>query len=385
MILFLSSAHRADDRRVAALAAMSLAEAGFAVLHLCVAGGPSPRGVPTLALPQRPGPLRRVAFLARIAAAAWRQRPRVVQANEPDTWAVALLLKARFGCQVVFDAHEDYLDARRLSGVPRTLRPLAARALGLIFRAFARVSDGVLCISADRAAVFPLPRRAPPVLVVRNAVHRSETLSLSRADAATMARFDAVAVGAMGRERGWTTMVEATASLPAAPFRCAIIGPVTDGSEAMLRAEIARRGLGGRIVLTGRLARGDALTMAARGQAALVLFAAGARNHDTALPHKLFEAMALGLPVVVAQAVRPAAALVCEVGSGVTVDAAQPGAVSEVLQSLYFRPLDRLVMGELGRRASLGKLAWEEDAAGLIRFYRGLVEPRPGANAPEQS
>lgn len=375
MILLLSSAHRADDRRVAWLVANSLAEAGLQVVHVCVAGGAQPPGVPTIALRRGPGALRRLPFLVRIGLVAARQRPRVVQANEPDSWAIALLLKALLRCRVVLDAHEDYLDVRRLAAVPRPLRPLAARALAFIFRAFARVSDGILCISVGRAAVFPLPRHAPPVLIVRNTVRRAETVALPQADAATLARFDAFAVGAMGRERGWPAMVAAIAATPLAPFRCVIVGPVTDGSETSLRAAIDRRGLADRVLLAGRLPRAQALERAARGQIALVLFAAGARNHETALPHKLFEAMALGLPVIVAEAVRPATALVSAIGCGVAVDAERDGSLAETMTDLFFRPLDRLVMGELARRASLGALAWEEDAAGLLAMHRALSQP----------
>lgn len=375
MILLLSSTHRADDRRVAWLVANSLAEAGLQVVHVCVAGGSPPPGVATIALRRGPGALQRLLFLVRIGLVAARQRPRVVQANEPDSWAIALLLKAFLRCRVVFDAHEDYLDVRRLAAVPRPLRPVAARALGLVFRAFARVSDGILCISAERAAVFPLPRRAPPVLIVRNAVRRAETLALPQADAATLARFDAFAVGAMGRERGWPAMLAAIAANPAAPFRCVIVGPVTDGSEPSLRAEIERRGVGQRVMVTGRVPRAEALRQAADGQAALVLFAAGARNHETALPHKLFEAMALGLPEIVAEPVRPVAAVVSDIGCGVAVDPERDGTLGGAMTELFFRPLDRLVMGELARRASVGALAWEEDAAVLVALHRTLSQP----------
>lgn len=255
MILLLSSTHRADERRVARLEAVSLAEAGLEVVHVCVAGGTPPPRVATLALRRAPGALWRLLFLMRIGLVAARQRPGVVQANEPDLWAIALLLKAFLRCRVVFDTHEDYLDVRRLAAVPRPLRRLAARALELIFRAFARVSDGILGISAERAAVFPLPRRAPPVVIVRNTVRRAETLALPQADAA---------------------------------------------------------------------------------------------------------------------------ALVADIGCGVAVDAERKGSLAETMTDLFFRPLHRLVMGELARRACLGALAWEEDAAVLVALHRALADS-PGA------
>ncbi|WP_114377875.1 hypothetical protein [Elioraea thermophila] len=73
-----------------------------------------------------------------------------------------------------------------------------------------------------------------------------------------------------------------------------------------------------------------------------------------------------------------AAALVADIGCGVAVDAERDGALGGAMTDLFFRPLHRLVMGELARRACLGALAWEEDAAVLVALHRALADS-PGA------
>src|SRR5690606_23165829 len=143
-ILFLSSTHRADDRRVAVLEAASLAGAGFAVAQLCPEGGTPPQAVPTTTLPRRPGLLGRLAILPRLLAGAIRARPTAIPANEPDSWAIALLAKAATGSAVVFDAHEDYADPHRLARLPAPLRRPASAAVRGAFRLMARWTDGLV-------------------------------------------------------------------------------------------------------------------------------------------------------------------------------------------------------------------------------------------------
>lgn len=156
-ILFLSSAHPADDRRVVLLEAASLAEAGFAVLHLCPEGRQPPAAVPTWTLRRRPGLAGRLAILPRLLAGAIRIRPTTIHASEPDAWAVALLAKAVTGCAVVFDAHEDYADPCRLGRLPAPFAGRRRRRSGLP-SARSRAGPTRWC-SQHRASRRAFPRR----------------------------------------------------------------------------------------------------------------------------------------------------------------------------------------------------------------------------------
>jgi glycosyltransferase involved in cell wall biosynthesis len=125
----------------------------------------------------------------------------------------------------------------------------------------------------------------------------------------------------------------------------------------------------------------EALARAAGAHVALVLFAPGPANHEAALPHKLFEAMALGLPVVVAETCRPAAVLVRRTGCGLVVDAADPASVAAALEALAADPRLRAHLGAAGRRALTADYAWEDDAARLASLHRRLARPREEAPA----
>jgi glycosyltransferase involved in cell wall biosynthesis len=375
-ILFLSSTHHADDRRVVALQAASLAAAGLAVLHLCREGHEPPPGVPTRIVRRRPGPLGRLAMLPRLLAGALRARPATIQASEPDSWAVALLAKTLTGCRVVFDVHEDYADPRRLTHLPTWLRCPAAGAIRGAFRLMSRWTDAAVLATPVLAERFPAGPDRPARVLVRNLVPRHEAEAMPRAAPEAAGPLRLVALGAMGRARGWPVALAALARTADRTIRLEVIGPFTDGSAADFAAATARLGLAGRVTATGPLPRPEALARAAEAHAALVLFAPGLANHEAALPHKLFEAMAIGLPVVAAETCRPAAVLVRRTGCGLVVDSADPAAVAAAFETLAADPALRARMGAAGRRAVVADYAWEEDAAQLTALHRRLVRAR---------
>jgi len=89
-------------------------------------------------------------------------RPEVIQASEPDAWAVALLAGARCGARVVLDVHEHYpsrLDAR----LPAVLRPVARGALRLAMRVLGRAADAVVLAKDGLAGDFSPRTRLVPV------------------------------------------------------------------------------------------------------------------------------------------------------------------------------------------------------------------------------
>ena len=103
-----------------------------------------------------------------------------------------------------------------------------------------------------------------------------------------------------------------------------------------------------------------------------VLFQPGEENHRLALPHKLFDCMLAGLPVVAPAFAEEVAAVVREAGCGALVDSADPGAIAAAVAALG-DPGRRAEMGEAGRLAALGRFGWAGEAARLVELYRDLA------------
>jgi glycosyltransferase involved in cell wall biosynthesis len=369
-VLLLSAAHPPADTRVVRKEGAALARAGHRVLHLCPGGEAAPARVDGVEILTHDLP--RLSGLFALARRAAALRPAVIHASEPDAWLAALLAARRCGARVVLDVHEHYpsrLDAR----LPRPLRPLARALIAAACRAMGRAADAVVVAKDGLEGAFAGAR----IVAVRNyapaplappRIHRPGPLVLAH-------------LGALTRARGWPCMLEALARCPPAT-RLVLIGRFTDGSEGAFRARAAALGLAGRIELTGWLPQAEALARLRACDLALVLFQRGEENHRLALPHKLFDAMAAGLPVIAPAFAEEVAAVVRAAGCGLLVDSGDPAAVAAAIGALA-DPGRRQRLGEAGWRAARGPFAWEGEAARLLALYRGLLDAQapPGAAA----
>ena len=361
LVLMLSAAHPADDVRIVAKEGAALAAAGWRVMHL--AHGEASGIAHGVALRGHGGPgrgwrarLRGIPALARDATAL---RPAVIHAHEPDSWIAARIAAWRCGARVVLDVHEHYpsrLDAR----LPRALRSVARAMLSLLCRAIAWRADAV--VVAKDGLDAPFGRCVP----VRNYAEDAAVVPCVPAPGPLRL----VHLGALGASRGAFTMLDVLAHLPDATL--VLVGRFTDGSEPAFDARATALGVAARVEKRGWLPRDAALAEAARCDVALVLFQPGVENHRLALPHKLFDAMLCGLPVIVPDFAEEVARVVAEAGCGIALDTADAAAVARAIASLS-DPARRAALGANGRDAARTRFAWANEAARLVALYATLA------------
>ena len=92
---------------------------------------------------------------------------------------------------------------------------------------------------------------------------------------------------------------------------------------------------------------------------------------QTTIPHKLFQYMISGKPVIVSD-VRPLQRIVAETQAGLIFKANDPHSLAEALITLHNTPGLAERLGENGRRAATGPYAWRHDAQRLVEVYRSL-------------
>jgi glycosyltransferase involved in cell wall biosynthesis len=375
-VLLLSAAHPPADIRVVMKEGASLAEVGYAVTHLCPApaSGEAPAyvaGVAISTFPARRGGLRRFLGIPRLALRAAGQRAEVIHASEPDAWAAALLAGWWTGARTVLDVHEHY--PSRLDGrVPALLRPVLRRLLYAACWAMGRAADAVVVAKDGLGAPFGGEGR---VVKLRNYAHGAVLPRTHRPGPVTL-----VHLGALSRARGAPQMLEALALCPPETRLC-LIGRFTDDSEAAFWARAKALGLAARIEALGWLPHEAALAAAARCDIALILFQPGAENHRLALPHKLFDAMLAGLPVIAPAEAEEVAAVIEDAACGALVDTANPGAIAAEIARMM-DPVRRSALGQAGRRAALARFAWEGEAARLVALYGRLTGFMPRRATP---
>jgi len=371
-ILLLSAAHPPDDLRVVRKEGAALAAAGWRVTHLAPGEVPCPSlaGVALETAPGRRGWGGRIAGIPRLAARAAASGARVLHASEPDAWLAAILAARRSGARVVIDVHEHYpsrLDAR----LPAPLRPLGRGALRLACRLAGWAADAVVVAKDGLDADYGVPGRT---IAVRNYA-LAETVAPRRHAPGPLTL---VHSGAMAVSRGWPQLLDALVLAPPGT-RLRLIGRFTDGSEPAFWARAEALGLAGRIERLDWLPHPEALARMAEGDVALVLFQPGEENHRLALPHKLFEAMLAGLPVLVPGFAEEVARVVREAVCGVLVNSASPVAIAAGLARLT-DPARRAALGAAGREAALTRYPWAAEAARLVGLYEGLLGPAPATS-----
>jgi glycosyltransferase involved in cell wall biosynthesis len=93
---------------------------------------------------------------------------------------------------------------------------------------------------------------------------------------------------------------------------------------------------------------------------------------QTTVPHKLFQYMILGKPVVVSD-VRPLKRIVQDSRSGLVFKANDSTSLANCLIQLYRDPVLRETLGENGHRAALSTYSWKNDAQRLVQLYQEIV------------
>ena len=372
-IAHLTSAHPRHDTRIFVKQCRSLAAHGHEVT-LVVAddrGDELTDGVRIVDVGRLAGRLNRVLRTTRrVLDAALALDAEVYQLHDPELIPAGLVLK-RMGKTVVFDSHEDV--PAQLLGKPYLGR-LSGQMLSRSFGAYERFAcsrfDGII-------AATPF---------IRDKFLRINQRTVDVNNYPLPAEFDAAAlwadkrpevcyVGSIAAIRGIRELVRAC-DLLRSPARLALAGQF---SEPALEVEVAAYPGWQRVDRHGHLDRAGVRAVMTRAVAGLVTLHP-VLNYLDALPVKMFEYMAAGIPVI-ASNIPLWRGIVEGSGCGVCVDPADPAAIAAAIDHLVLHPELAMRMGENGRRAVLDKYNWLAESVKLIAFYDHLS--RPPRTAPE--
>ncbi|MDR2453979.1 MAG: glycosyltransferase family 4 protein [Bifidobacteriaceae bacterium] len=360
-VAHVSSVHVWTDNRVHYREAASLARAGHAVALIAVDGpvqGP-PAGVRVVKLPRR-GRLRRLALGGvQAVRTAWALGPDVFHLHDPElAWAAPLLRAA--GRKVVYDAHEDFpAQVKNKPYLAPWAVPLAVAGAHLAL-ALARRANHIV------AATETIARRFPPAktTVVRN----YPPLRPAEAAAPPLAarRAAAVYIGAVSAIRGAAVMAQAAASPLFPPaWRLRVAGRLRG------RAAQALAGRPGQVDYLGELPPEAARDLLLDSRVGLVLFGDTAAHRD-ALPTKMFEYLAAGLPVI-ASDFPLWRQIIGRHEAGQLVDQTDPAAVARAIARYAADPELLKLHGANARRLAVSQLNWASEEAALAAVYRSLL------------
>lgn len=311
--------------------------------------------------------LYRVAFLVSFVVAAVRSAPDVVHAHDAAMLLPGIVASRLTGARLVYDSHE------LATGVPYRERfwtwQVGALERAIVPRCSAviTVSEGIAIRLRDRLGLARLPT------VLRN------VSSLSSAGDGGLRRrlgIDTEAPlvlhqGAPAAGRGCDVLLEAVALMPG--VQLVFLGDSEASDGAWLSSEIARRGLSDRVRTVPSVPLGELLANTAEADVGVTLLQDTCENHRLALPNKLFEYIAAGVPVL-ASALPEMRALVDGYGVGWCVAPDDPDAVAAALTRALRARHDAALRDRLRRAAA--ELSWPREQARLLDLYERLEHRR---------
>lgn len=361
--------------------ARTLADAGYPVTIIADGAPGLPtdeqRDGATVRRVARRGPnlplLRFVAHHWRLMAALRRTRPEILHAHDADALQSVGPVASRLGIPFVYDSHELWLG--------RTARG-RSRLYDFLNRLWYRWVEGryvpraSLVVVASPGLGPELERRYGVSGVASVPNYPAEATEVAPRDLRGLLPAGAIPVevplvlylGGVMPHRGLEELIAAVAELPEAHLVCLGAG---GGSTEAIDAEIRRMNLGGRAHLVPPVPSEEVVPYAASATIGVSIIQPASLSYRLALPNKLFQYMAAGIPVVASDF--PDVRQVVEgSGAGIVVDPADPDAVAAAIRCLIEDPELARSMGAAGRRAVSERFNWQTSAETLLRGYRAI-------------
>lgn len=365
LVVHLTSAHPRNDTRIFIKQCRSLAAHGYQVTLVVADGGGNgcKEGVEIVDVGRLPGRLNRMARTTRrVLRKAIELDANIYHLHDPELIPVGLSLKRR-GKKVIFDSHEDV--SKQLLSKPYLGR-VARLALSEGFSAFERYAcgrfDGIV-------AATPFIRDKflginPTTVDVNNFPVIGE-LGESVPWSGKSARI--CYIGTIGAIRGIREMVRACEYLRGST-RLTLAGRFY---ESDVEAEVkAYRGWE-RVDELGHLDRSGIRDVLAASAAGLVTLHP-ILNYLDALPVKMFEYMAAGIPVIASNFPLWRDILAGN-DCGICVDPLDPRAIADAVDYLVGDSKRSAQLGQNGREAVRQKYNWTHEERKLLKLYADVM------------
>ncbi|HBO44054.1 MAG TPA: hypothetical protein DD670_08995 [Planctomycetaceae bacterium] len=376
-ILHITSGHRPTDIRILQKECRALAEAGHDVALAAPDDGHHADTGPVRLIRVPPPRERLERFLGtprRLLAIARREDADLYHLHDSELLPLARQLH-RDGRRVVFDMHENLpKDVLVKHWIPRPFRRMAARCAAAGLR---RCLDGVPVVFAERSYADDF-RWAKPSCVVLNMPIVAPLLAAARQSAEhapdrRLSSTRAIAyLGVVDEDHGSCVMLDAMGRLAHQGIATALecVGPITDAHHRELRDLAVRLGLAD-VRWHGYLPPNEAWRTTASGHVGLALLARRP-NLAESYPTKLFEYMALGMPVIASD--HPLyREVVDRFRCGLCVAPDDVEGLAQKLGWLLCHEHEARAMGRRGREAVLQHFRWENEARKLVDFYGDLL------------
>jgi len=300
----------------------------------------------------------------RVFLEAIRQRADIYHFHDPELIPAGIALRVFLGHKVVYDVHEDY--GKQILSKPY-LPEISRRAIAMFIRALEYLSS--LCFSGIVAATDD---------ILKNFSHHRKAISVKnypvishfqgkKADSQDKGTFRVVYVGDVSKTRGIVEAIRALEYIER-PIKLVICGHLDPHDDVLGLDQL--KGLN-KVEPLGWINHeriGEIMKTCNAGIVCLHPLP----NYVTALPVKLFEYLAAGLPVIASNF--PILREIVEGNRcGFCVNPLEPREIAAALEYLMDHSEDREEMGINGMRAVARRYNWSAEERKLLDLYEVIL------------
>lgn len=370
-VCIMSTGHYALDHRIYYKQARTLASAGNEVVIIAQYDGkPTVDGIRISALTKPGNRLRRMLLLNLIVfLRALQEKADVYHFHDPEMLPVGFLIKMITRRKVIYDVHEDYAAVMRTKPwILPVFRPVLSVGFDRFERLLAQFFDTIVVATEPIGERF----RGQRTVVIRNypvlsSVSEASCLVAAEKTPGVENRI-LVYAGGLTESRGILELVKAMELLDDKwRARLQLIG---DFKDKTFQEQIMRQAGFSKVDLIGVIPHDRVNCYLCDADIGLVCIHPEER-YRVALPVKLFEYMAAGLPVIASDFPRwreIAAGNSC----GLMVDPLDPQQIANAIHCLLSDEDLRRKLGQNSSRAVLTQFNWEAEGARLLAMYREL-------------
>jgi glycosyltransferase involved in cell wall biosynthesis len=294
----------------------------------------------------------------------------------PAVWLAARMA----GAPIVYDAHDFYSQMVEDSERTRFERRFIAPFQRWLERACIKRAAAVLTVSEGVGELMRKRFGVDPV-VVRNChdVRLDRPVSRGLRDRLGLRAGDFLLVAIGNAKQGYAAdaAIEAVQRLPD-HVHLAFVGDGYPGYAGRLR----EKGLSSRVHLVGFLPPTEVVPTVRDADAAVILYFARSADYRVALPNKLFQSIAAGVPILYPELPQIASVLRAA-GAGLCIDAQDPSSIARAVERLL---KDRDAAGTASVRRQLrSQWVWEsEERLFSDEIRRCLRDTLPGLHAAQE-
>lgn len=372
-VCILTTAHSPFDERIFHKEAHSLAEAGYEVVIIApYPESQTKEGIRIQAVPPLTVRADRLRRLKPIYQAAVAEDADIYHFHDPDLIPVGLRLSRKQKKPVIYDVHEYYGDSLLTRyWLPKPLRKFVARTVDFLEKRSARSFAGIITVNGHMAELF---RRKNPEGEILHNYPLKRQFEFPRPQAAKQPVI--LYLGGINRERGLEVILQAMSLVRAKhpEALCELVGPVETDDLGPEFAELAPWLEGGNISLRGKVPYEQVPGILAQSSIALVPLLP-TLNYRKAIPVKLLEYMAAGLPVVGSR-FGYIEEIIGKNQCGLLSEPGDPESLARDICTLIEDPEQALLYAQNGWDAFQREYTWESEQTKLLSLYERILGAR---------